>query len=178
MSLEEIAAQADVVVLGTVESITSSWSDDGRMIVTRASIAVERALKGGPRAGVVVETPGGRVGDVALVASGAPVFRVGERVVLFLEPAGEKGAGPGASGGGAGPSLHAVVGWNQGRMTVRRDPRTGRDLVEDRTSGALYLDREGRPVGPGRSGKGPADLPSFLRALERLIAGEPRGSGR
>lgn len=169
MSLEEIAGRADVIVLGTVESAESAWSEDGRIIVTRATVSVERALKGGPRLRVVVETPGGRVGDQTMIASGAPVFRAGERLVLFLEPAGAAGAD--AAGGGAGP--RAVVGWNLGRMIVRRDPRTGRDLVEDRTSGSLYLDRQGRPVGPERSGKGPAELRQFLGEIERLVAAGP-----
>ena len=161
MDLKEITGQADVIVLGTVESVESGWSDDGRIIVTRATVSVERSFKGGPRARVVVETPGGKVGDLAMVASGAPVLHAGERLVLFLEPAG------GTAGGGR---RHGVVGWNQGRMMVRHDPRTGRDLVEDRTAGTLYLDRQGRPVGPSRSGKGPAELQEFLRDVERLIA--------
>lgn len=170
MSLEEITAQAEVIVLGTVESAEGVWSDDGRIIVTRARVSIERALKGGPRARVIVEAPGGRVGDQTMIASGAPVFRAGDRVVLFLEPAGA--ADPGAA------LRHAVVGWNLGRMTVRRDPRTGRDLVDDRTSGSLYLDRQGRPVGPERSVKGPVQLKQFLGDVERLVAAGPGRDGR
>jgi hypothetical protein len=172
MGLEEITAQAEVIVLGTVESAEGGWSDDGRIIVTRATVSVERALKGGPRAKVLVETPGGRVGDQAMMASGAPVFRVGDRVVVFLEPAGA--VGPGEA------RRHAVVGWNLGKMNVRREPRTGRDLVEDRTSGSIYLDRQGRPVGPERAGKGPAELKQFLGEVGRLVAAGSgsRGDGR
>ena len=182
MSLEEITGQAEVIVLGTVESTESAWSPDGRIILTRTTVAVERPLLGGPRARVIVETPGGRVGDQTLIASGAPVFHSGERVVLFLEPAGEQRPGP-AGGNGAhrspgGAAVHAVVGWNQGRMSVQRDPRTGRDQVEDRTAGSLYLDRQGRPVGPERAGKGPAELGQFLQEVERLIARRPAGAGR
>lgn len=182
MSLEEITGQAEVIVLGTVESAESSWSPDGRIIVTRTTVSVERPLLGGPRARVIVETPGGRVGDQTMIASGAPVFQRGERVVLFLEPAGEQRPGPGAGSGArtpaGGAALHAVVGWNLGRMSVRRDPLTGRDRVEDRTAGSLYLDRQGRPVGPGRSGKGPAELGPFLQEVERLIARRPAGGVR
>jgi hypothetical protein len=168
MDLEDMSAKADVIVLGTVESTESRWSDDGRIIVTRAFVTVERPLKGGPRARVLVETPGGRVGDLAMVASGAPVFHPGERVVLFLEPTG--GPAGGAASKGFVPR-YGVVGWNQGRMIVRRDPGTGRDLVEDRTAGALYLDHQGNPLGAGRSGKGPAELQQFLLEVEHLIAG-------
>jgi hypothetical protein len=182
MSLEEMTGQAEVIVLGTVESAESSWSPDGRIIVTRTTVSVERPLLGGPRAQVIVETPGGRVGDQTMIASGAPVFQRGERVVLFLEPAGEQRPGPGVPGGArtppGGAAWHAVVGWNLGRMSVRRDPLTGRDRVEDRTAGSLYLDRQGKPVGPERSGKGPAELSQFLQELERLIARRPAGGVR
>src|SRR5258706_6787455 len=124
MSLEEITGQAEVIVLGTVVSAESAWSADGRIIVTRTTVSVERPLLGGPRARVIVETPGGRVGDQTMVASGAPVFRSGERVVLFLEPAGEQRPGPaGGSGahgspGGGGPD--AGGGWEPGGVGGRR----------------------------------------------------------
>jgi hypothetical protein len=175
MDLPEITARAELVVLGTVESAESGWSDDGRIIVTRTTFSVERVLKGGPRVRVVVETAGGMVGDLAMVASGAPVFRAGERVLLFLEPSGGPQAG---AAGGAGAGRHGVVGWNLGRMTVRRDPGTGRDLVEDRSAGTLYLDRAGKPIGPARSGKGPAELQQFLKEIERLVAGGSTGPVR
>jgi hypothetical protein len=179
MSLEEITGGAEVIVLGTVESAQSAWSADGRMIVTRTTVSVETSLKGSPRDKVIVETPGGRVGDQTMIASGAPVFRPGERVVLFLEPAGERrpdtASGSRTRQAPGVASLHAVVGWNLGRMSVRRDPRTGRDLVEDRTSGSFYLDRQGRPVGPERAGKGPAELRQFLREVERLVAAGAAG---
>ncbi len=170
MDLKEITAKADVIVLGSVESAESGWSDDGRIIVTRVTVLVESTFKGGPRARVLVETPGGKVGDLAMVAAGAPVFHTGERVVLFLEPSG------GASAGSDPLPRHGVVGWNQGRMTVRHDPRTGRDQVEDRTAGTLYLDRQGKPIGPERSGKGPAELQQFLREVKRLVGETARGT--
>ena len=120
MSLEDVTAKAELIVLGRVETSVAGWSDDGRIIVTRATVSVERALKGGPRARVEVKAPGGRIGDVGMIAAGAPVFHVGDRVVLFLEAAGS------GAGGGA-PRRHAVVGWNLGKMDVTRDPRTGRE---------------------------------------------------
>jgi hypothetical protein len=161
MDLEEIAGKAEVIALGTVESAESAWSDDGRIIVTRAAIAVERALKGGPRARVIVETPGGRVGDQTMIASSAPVFAKGERVVLFLEA-----SGPAAD---RAERRYSVVGWNLGCLWVHHDPQSGRDLVHDGTGGALYLDREGRPIDPGRRGAGPAELQDYLRRVEALV---------
>ena len=172
MRLDEVTAKSEVIVLGRVEAAESGWSDDGRIILTRATVSVERALKGGARAQVIVETPGGRIGEVAMIASGAPVFHTGDRVVLFLELARSQGAG----GRGAAGRL-AVVGWSLGKMDVTRDPRTGRDLVRDRTSGASYLDRQGKPVTPEHAGKGPAELQQFLEQVQGLVAAGPDEKG-
>src|SRR5204862_513022 len=49
-SLEDLEQHGDVVVLGEVRAVNSMLSEDGRIIVTRATVRVERALKGGPRA--------------------------------------------------------------------------------------------------------------------------------
>jgi len=176
MSLDEVTAKSEVIVLGRVEAAESGWSDDGRIILTRATVSVERALKGGARAQVIVETPGGRIGEVAMIASGAPVFHTGDRVVLFLELARSQGAGGRGAAGGAARRL-AVVGWSLGKMDVTRDPRTGRDLVRDRTSGASYLDRQGKPVTPERAGKGPAELQQFLEQVLGLVAAGPDEKG-
>ena len=164
MSLEEMALRADVIALGTVEAVEGAMSDDGRIIVTRVTLQVEKTLKGGPRARVTLEVPGGRIGDRILIASGAPTFAKGDRAVLFLE---------GAPGGGR----LSVVGWNLGRFEVRRDPQSGRDLVNDRTGGALYLDKDGRPVDPGRRGVGRVELGDFLRQVEAILDKTAHGKG-
>jgi len=170
MDLEEIAGKAEVIALGTVESAESVWSDDGRIIVTRVTVVVERALKGGPRARIVVETPGGRVGDQTMIASSAPVFAKGERAVLFLEASGPLV--------GRAERRFSVVGWNLGCLSVHHDPQSGRDLVDDRTGGALYLDRQGRPIDPGRRGAGPAELQDYLRRVEALVERGGKGGVR
>jgi hypothetical protein len=169
MSLEEMTGAAEIIALGRVESVEGARSDDGRIIISRVTIAVERAIKGGPRTRVTLEVPGGKADGRIMIASGAPAFASGERVVVFLAAAGEGGP-PGAA-----PRL-AVVGWNQGRLTVRRDPRTGRDLVHGRTEGTSYLDRQGKPVPPGRLDGGPVELEQFLAAVERLARAGAGGS--
>ncbi len=158
MSLEEMTREAGVIVVGSVETTASRFSADGRMIITAITVVVEKPLKGGPRARVVLEVPGGHVGDQTLVASGAPVFARGERVALFLH--GEEGR------------PLAVVGWNQGKMTVKRDPRTGRDLVRGQTAGVLLVDPQGHPVGPDREAVGPVELGDFVKQIEALVAGQ------
>lgn len=159
LSLEEMTGRAEVIAYGEVRSAEGGWSGDGRIIVTRVTVAIDRALKGGPRASVSFEVPGGKADGQMMIASGAPAFRAGERVVVFLETAGR----------GAAAHL-AVVGWNLGTMEVARDPYSGRDVVRDRSGNALYVDRDGRVVRPAPRRGGPADLGWFLDEVARLAA--------
>lgn len=159
LGLDDLERESDVIVLGTVRNATGRLSDDGRIIETRVDVDVERALKGGPRTTLTFDVPGGTFAGRTLVAEGAPSIRPGERVVLFL----------GRSGGGPTVPL-GVAGWNQGHFRVRRDPRTGRDLVTQPRGGTLYVDRQGRPQPPDPRLTGPTVLDDFLRGVEAAIA--------
>ena len=179
MGLEDLAREGEVVVLGSVEAADAGWSDDGRIIVTRVTVTVEKAINGGPRTSVELEVPGGTVGGQTLVASGAPFFRKGDRVVLFLQ---HGAPGPGVSGAAGAPGTAsgargsapvvplAVVGWNQGRFEVERDPRTQRDIVRQPAGGTLYVDAQGRPAARDSKVAGPRELSDFLKEVEGLVA--------
>jgi hypothetical protein len=88
VSVEALAREADAVVRGTVASATSGWTPDGRHIRTLVSLRRVSTWRGTPPSELVVEVPGGTVGDVAQVVSGAPGFDPGEEVVIFLRAAG------------------------------------------------------------------------------------------
>jgi len=159
LGLDDLEREAEVIVLGTVRDASGRLSDDGRIIETRIEVEVERVLKGGPRATITFDVPGGTYAGRTLVAEGAPSIRAGERVVLFL----------GRSGGGPTVPL-GVAGWNQGHFRVRRDSRTARDLVTQPRGGTIYVDRQGRPQPPDPRLTGPAVLEDFLRGVEAAIA--------
>lgn len=166
LGLEDLERGGQAIVLGEVTAVEPGMSDDGRIIVSRVTVRIERVLKGGPRERVTIEIPGGTLGGTTLVASGAPRFAAGERVVLFLEP---QAAG-----------RFGVTGWNQGRFTVRRDPRTGRDLVTQPGGGSVYVDRNGRPAARDPRLAGPRVLADFLRDIEAIVArsGSKQGGAR
>jgi len=159
LALDDLERDAEIIVLGTVRNAAGRLSDDGRIIETRVEVDVERALKGGPRTSLTFDVPGGTFAGRTLVAEGAPSIRPGERVVLFL----------GRAGGGPAVPL-GVAGWNQGHFRVRRDPRTGRDLVTQPRGGTIYVDHQGRPQPPDPRLTGPTVLDDFLRGVEAAIA--------
>ena len=177
VTLEEMTGAAEVIVLGRVDRAAAAWSDDGRIIVTRVEVAVERAIRGGPRARVGFEVPGGRIGDQILIASGAPVFRPGDRVVLFLGPEGGI-AGTAAPGAGAASGRLAIVGWNQGAIRVERDAAAGRDIVRPQVAGTVRLDRGGKPVQESGAGVGPWTLDRFLDEVVKILEQRATDPGR
>ena len=75
---------SDRVVQGRVIGQESFWNEDGRLIVTDVTIQVSETLIGQSSAQVTVRVPGGKVGDLLVVAEGFPSFEQGSEVILFL----------------------------------------------------------------------------------------------
>jgi hypothetical protein len=103
-SLDDLADEADVVVLGEVTDITSYQDDDG--IYTIVTLEVEQAIKGETGQEVEVRVPGGEVNGIGLWVEDAPIFQTGERVVVFLEETN---------------AALEVCGWSEGKFTIEGD---------------------------------------------------------
>jgi hypothetical protein len=109
MSVEDLARQADTIVLGTVMQQESAWDAQYTAIYTDVTVAVERVLAGTSGDTVTFQIAGGVVGSMGMRTSNDPVFRDGERVIVFLNTS-------------AVPS--SVVGMQQGKFTVKDDQVT------------------------------------------------------
>jgi hypothetical protein len=118
-SSEDLARQADVVLVGTVRELKSEWNASRTQIVTRVTVAVDQFLKGGTTgASFTLFVPGGEVGTVGEMYSHLPVFRRNEDVVVFAEKDRQ--------------NHYRVAGGRAGKLTVRKDPATGTPLVAGR----------------------------------------------
>ncbi|REJ80730.1 MAG: hypothetical protein DWQ36_10845 [Acidobacteria bacterium] len=151
----ELVAESQRVVQGRVLDLQSFWNEDGRMIFTEATVAVDETLVGAERATVVVRVPGGTVGDLRVEASGFPRFALGQEVILFLSPS-------------ADGRHHRVVGHQQGHFEVVRRDDGVRLAVPQIDEGARLLTRSGRPIDTPRS----TELDAFKQAVLTL-AGRP-----
>jgi hypothetical protein len=86
VSIEERARGAERVVVATVTDVTARYERNefgDELIVSRATLAVEEALKGGTEA-ATLEYEGGTVGGIALHVSSLPALARGERAVFFM----------------------------------------------------------------------------------------------
>jgi hypothetical protein len=85
LSVSELAARADTVVVGTVVDLTSAWNAERTAIHTDVTVAVDEVVKGAAGRRVAFRIRGGEVGGIGMSTSVDPTFRVSERVVVFLD---------------------------------------------------------------------------------------------
>lgn len=81
---------SSAVVRAKVKSVEARWTKDGGRIMTDAVLEVTEPWKGAPGKVITVMQPGGVVGEVGQQVHGTAKFTVGEDVVVFLEPRGDR----------------------------------------------------------------------------------------
>ena len=99
-TLTELVRDASSVALGTVVATEARWTESRRGVETIVTLSAQRYLKGGLGETVRFRVPGGRLGRYRSIILGAPAFRVGQRVIVFL--------------GGRSPAVPHVLGLSQG----------------------------------------------------------------
>ena len=116
-TFEEIAERADLVFVGKAVGSTARWWGAGtnQAIFTEVDFHTEEVLKGSAGASVRLRFLGGTVNGVTLDVVGVPLFKEGDRVLLFVE--------------GNGVQFCPLVGVFHGKFGVRKDPTSGRDIV-------------------------------------------------
>jgi hypothetical protein len=116
-TFEEMTDRADLVFVGKALSSRSEWRSVGtnRVIFTLVDYETHDVLKGNGDKSVTLQFLGGTVGEVTMEVSGVPKFNVGERVILFVEK--------------NGIQFCPLVGVFHGKFGLRRDEKTGRDIV-------------------------------------------------
>jgi hypothetical protein len=129
MSRGELVGQSDAVVQGQVLKVNSFWSPSGRIIVTEAMVQVEEMIKGAAPSVVILRTFGGTVGGYTVEAHGFPKFNVNDRVVLFVQNAGDTAE---------------VTGYRQGMYRIVQDKRGVEMAVPTVEAGVRLLTRDGR----------------------------------
>jgi len=86
LSLEDQCDMAEVIVVATATSQSSSWDDNRLRIYTDTRFEVEQTVKGDVGGIIIMRQLGGQVGDIGMSVAGSPVFLEGESYVLFLDP--------------------------------------------------------------------------------------------
>jgi hypothetical protein len=154
-TFDQLVAEAQTVFVGEVMNVRSEWDarPTGRAIVTLVTFRVEDVWKGNVGAVTQLEFLGGEIGEIGLKVEGMPVFRLGQRDVLFV--------------GGEVRTVSPLVGFMHGRMRVERDTVSGVDRVRTFDGRALGSVAQ---VGPQRAAPSLASVtPMRLSDLESAV---------
>ena len=117
MSLDQLARAATAVVRARVVSQEARWNPEHTRIFTYTTLSVSEKLKGATAGTVVIQQPGGRVGNIHVFVPGTARFLPEAEYVLFLEPAGQTS------------DRYVMVGMMQGAYRVYRDGATQQERV-------------------------------------------------
>ena len=125
LTLGELVSNAEWIIIGTVSGQKSEWNADRTNIQTVVSINVQEWVKGRPfstgpdgkntsdplscssNKSVSLTVPGGTVGETWQWVEDTPVFRDGEKALVFIDS--------GAEG------IYSVAGSVQGKYTIVND---------------------------------------------------------
>lgn len=138
LTAEELIEQSSAIIQGRVIGLESRWDEQGRIIVTDATIQVTETIVGDTPPQVVVRTPGGTVADYRVEADGFPQLAKGEEVVLFVSS-------------GSNTQVRRIVGHQQGHVEVVRRLDGVSLAVPRMEEGISYLTPSGKPLPPMRS---------------------------
>ncbi len=117
LSLEQLSQASTEIVRAHVVRQQSQWNSNHTWIVTLTTVALDQSVKGQPPATLVLEQPGGTVGNIHVYVPGTIRFFPQSHYLLFLERS------------GADPSRFLLVGMGQGAYRIYRDAMTKEERV-------------------------------------------------
>jgi len=130
---ESLVQQSGYVVRAVVTSVTPEWRENPaqpgrRYIASRIELDVREVIRGSAPRRLVLDAVGGKIGDEELEIAGAPNFEVGSESIFFVHARRDL--------------ISPLVALRHGHYPVRRDARTGREVVHRASGRALYSERD------------------------------------
>lgn len=119
LSMEELVSSSDLVISGEIKDTESFWSEDGKTILTSATLLVENTIKGDSTQNtVIVEHEGGEIGGIGLKVSDISPLIKGEKIVLLLKSAYTRKRQTGRRPGTSIEKVYNIVGEAQGKYLI------------------------------------------------------------
>lgn len=108
-TFESLVSSANTIFVGEVMDVRSEWiaTPQGRGIMTHVIFKVEDVWKGAAGATTQLDFLGGTIGAMTMEVVGMPIFREGQRSVLFVS--------------GEVAAVSPLVGFYHGRLRIERD---------------------------------------------------------
>ena len=155
IEFRELVNTAPIIAHGQIVDVRSAWSSGRFAVETFVTLHVDEYLKGNLGDDITVRVPGGRLGRYRTIMIGAPVFRSGEEVVLFLNP--------------GAPFYPSIVGLSQGAFRVVTMPgSTARMVTPPAVMGVA--DAEPQRVLRGEMSRRPVAIDQFRSLVRQVLA--------
>ena len=148
------------IVIGEIAGTRSYWNDRHTKILTEVSVRISETLKGTPAQTIALVELGGEVDGMRYNVPGCPVFRSGEQALLFVwrDRAGR-------------PQVNALA---QGKFEIRRDPATGRSVVQRSLPGLAMTDARSLRAVPSGEPAPRIPLDDMKREIQSVLAEDGR----
>lgn len=115
ISFTDLVNASAAVVYARVAEVRGQWTEGRRGIESLVTVDVLTPFKGAPGERITFAVAGGQAGRYINLLPGAPKFREGDLVVVFLTS--------------RGPQMPIATGFTQGVYRVWRDPSSGAMMV-------------------------------------------------
>lgn len=152
----EMIRSSQIILTGHCLRLESAWV--GRVLVTKATIAVDETLKGSAGQEVTVVLPGGvdvhRKIPIMMTYPGAPEILVREQVLLFLTP------------DAMVPDGYSIVGFSQGKYTLVETNGSG--WVATQSLSDLELQKDSQVARGGANSIDLGQLRQKIREVEAM----------
>jgi len=159
VDLAELSASATAIARGHIVRIEARQTT-GLRVERLITFEPAQYLKGNLGAAIQFRMPGGTLGRYRTITVGAPEFREGDEVVLFL----------GARDG----DLPVVLGFHQGVYRIATDPATGERVVTPPVLQSLSaLTATPTPIVRGDAARRPLTWTQFSDRVSAALAAPP-----
>jgi hypothetical protein len=106
-TVDELAKRAELVIMGEVASMKTRWNKPQEPIYTEITLNVQETWKGEVTTKtIMVEQIGGTYGETSLKIPDAAEFKVGQKVILFIDKR---------------EDMTDLAGWYQGKFNIDGD---------------------------------------------------------
>jgi hypothetical protein len=125
-TLRDLTVGSSDIIIGQVEETRPHWNAAHTKVLTDVTVRVSESLKGAPGERVTLVQLGGDLDGFRYAVPGSPLFRPGERALLFVwrDPQGRA----------------QVNGMAQGKFDIATDPASGAQTVQRTVEGAAVRD--------------------------------------
>jgi hypothetical protein len=153
IEFRELVHVSSTIVRGRVVDARAQWVDGRRAIETFVTIEAAEYMKGSLGETLTVRVPGGQIGRYRTIFVGAPEFRQGDEVVLFLR---------------AYNGAVSIVGVSQGAFRIVADASGRRTVTTPVVMGTPGVEHE--PVVRGDATRRPLAIDAFRDLVKRIVA--------